>query len=432
MSELDARLEESLRALAPPAESDWGDVTYRARRLAASSRRRRRLVLAFVAVALVLATGTTLALGDRLFGWFSVSTAPEQAPTLPGAAPYVLGQTLYRAGKEPQHLAAPLRASLLGQDATLVVSSPDGRRLAYHSWRGRLHGVPLLLVHDTVTGADRLLARGAQTLAWSRDGRIAYLKADRVRYDERNGAYVGRVMVQTLNGVPVAWTRRSGGYQVLAWARDQLLVAVRPCYFPNCHRDPEPGVYVLSRAGRLRPLHLASLMALSPDGRYAFGRYDLAPGQDSPSVFVRLVDVARGRVLDTLDLTRRARQAGLRGLLPGELNTASWRAHEIVGAWLGRDSALVFFGVRGRRLRVEQLVRVPAAVLPGRYAIDFGAPAFTNRGTRRVVVLVRASTVGDREFAAVLACDRRARHCVRGGMIPARNWFAVVSNPSRP
>jgi hypothetical protein len=427
MSELDARLEQSLRALVPAAGGDWGEVVSRAHRLdAARARARRRLVLAFAAVALVLVTGAALAIGNQLFGWFTVSTAPEKAPTLPGAAPYVSGQTLYLAGRKPQRLAAPLLASLLGQDATLVVASPDRRRLAYHAWR---EGVPLLFVHDTVAGTDQLLAHGAQTVAWGSDGRIAYVQGGRYR----NGhAYRGRVLVRTLDTRPVAWTPRPGSYEVLAWARNRLLVGIRRCLLLECKGDPEVGVYKLERSGRLLRLPLATLSALSPDGRLAVGRYDRVAGQDSPSPLMRLVDIATGRVLATLDLTRSARAAGLRGLLPGSIGTAAWRGDEIVATFSGEESALVFLRVRGRRLSVEQSVRVPTATLPGRYSLYFGAPVFANEGTDRVVVPVRRSAEDDRGFTAVLACDRRTRHCIRGQMLAGREWFAVVSNPSRP
>jgi hypothetical protein len=429
MSELDLQIEESLRALAPGAEGNWGDVVSRARRFdVARDRRRRRLVLAFSAVALVLVTGTALAIGTRLFDWFTVRTAPERAPTLPAAAPYVSGQTLYLAGRKPQHLASPLLASLLGQDVPLVVTSPRSRYIAYHSWRNR---TPLLFVHDTLTDSDRLLARGAQTIVWGSDGRIAYVQADPPRYSGRR-EYVGRVMVRNLNSKPVAWTKDRGVYFVLAWARGRLLIASRGCNLPGCETEPTPGVYVLERSGRLVPLPLASLLALSPDGRLALGRHDPVPGQDSPSALVRLVDVASGRVLSTLDLTHAVRAAGLRGPLPGSLYTAAWRGDEIVGAFSGTDSALIFLRVRGGRLSAEQVVRIPAATLPGRYSLYFGAPVFTNDGTNRVVVPVRRPGEGNAGFAAVLACDRRSRHCVRGQMLRGREWFAVVSNPSRP
>jgi hypothetical protein len=428
MSELDARLEQSLRALVPAAGGDWGEVVSRARRLdAARARARRRLVLAFAAVALVLVTGAALAIGNQLFGWFTVSTAPEKAPTLPGAAPYVSGQTLYLAGRKPQRLAAPLLASLLGQDATLVVASPDRRRLVYHAWRDN---VPLLFVHDTVSATDRLLARGAQTVAWGSDGRIAYVQGGRYRSGH---AYRGRVLERTLDTRPVAWTTRPGTYEVLAWARNRLLVAVDRCLLPECNGDPAVGVYTLERSGRLVRLPLATLAALSPDGRLAIGRYDRVAGQDSPSPLVRLVDVARGRVLATLDLTRPARAAGLRGLLPGSLGRAAWHGDAIVATFSGEESALVFFRIRSGRLQVEQLVRVPAATLPGRYGLYFGAPVFAGKGADRVVVPVRRSAAGgNRGFTAVLACDRRTRRCIRGQMLAGREWFAVVSNPSRP
>jgi hypothetical protein len=427
MSELDARLEQNLRTLVPAAAGDWGEVVFRARRLdAARARRRRRLVLAFAVVALVLVTGAALAIGNQLFGWFTVSTAPERAPTLPASAPYVSGQTLYLAGRKPQHLASPVLASLLGHDVTLVVTSPRHRYIAYHSWRNR---VPLLFVHDTVTDSDRLLAREAQTIAWGSDGRIAYVQGGPFRSGH---AYRGRVLVQTLDSQPVAWTPRPGSYEVLAWARNRLLVAVPRCLLLECNGDPEVGVYKLERSGRLVALPLASLLALSPDGRLAFGRYDPVPGQDSPSPLVRFVDISSGRVLATLDLTQAARAAGLRGLLPGALYTAAWRGDKIVATFSGEENALFFFRIRRGRLQIEQVVRVPAATLPGRYSLDFGAPVFANDSTERIVVPVRRPGEDNREFTAVLACDRRTLHCIRGQMLAGREWFAVVSNPSRP
>ena len=424
MSEIDARLAELATG-----SGEWDDVVARSRGLAVARRRRQRLVIAVAIAAFVLTAGATFAIGNQFFGWFSVSTSAEEAPTLPGAAPYVAGRMLYREGKPPQRLGQPLLASLLGQDATLVVASPDQRYVAYHAW---LRSTPLLYIHDTKTRTDRLLARGAQTIAWGPHGRIAYFRANHPRYDQRRGAYVGDVVVQTLDGRPVTWTKRSGGYQVLAWAGDQLLVAVRGCYFLNCRRDPAPGVYVLSSSGGLRPLQLSTLAALSPDGRYAFGRYDRVAGQDSPSSFVRVVDVRTGRAVATLDLLRPARRAGLRGLLPASLLAGSWKGDEIVGTFGGRDSALVFLRFRAGRLSVESTVRVDSKILPSQYGVSFGAPIFVGPGRAQVVVPVRATTPANRYVLAVLGCSRSKRHCVRGRVLAERTWFAVVGNPSRP
>jgi hypothetical protein len=429
MSELNARLEADLRTLVSAGTGNWADVVRRSHRLASGrARRRRRLVLALAAVALVVGTGTALALGKQFFGWFTVSSAPERAPTLPGAAPYILGQRLYRAGHKPQRLAAPLRASLLGQDVTLVVAAPDGRRFAYHSWRAN---VPLLFVHDEVAGTDSVFARGAQTIAWGRDGRIAYVQGDPPRYRPMHG-FRGRVMVRTPGAGPVAWTAHRGSYYVLAWARDRLLVGVRACLLLECKNDPEDGVYVLEQSGRLIPLRLAALTALSPDGRLAFGRYDPVPGQDSPSSLVRLVDVARGRVLTTLDLSQAARTRGLGGLHLGSLTSGAWRGSEIVATVAGEDNLLVALRVYRNQLLLEQVVRIPDTTLPNRWGISFGTPIFTGSGTRHVVVPVRGEIAPTGGIVAVLACDLRARHCVRGQVFPGREWFSVVSNPSRP
>jgi hypothetical protein len=434
MSDAGPRLEHSLRELVPALAGEWDDVVARARRIEAErSRRRRRLVLTAVAAAILLGTGTALAIGNQLFGWFTVSEAPQQAPSLPEAAPYVSGQTLYRGGEEPQRLASPLVAPLLGQYVTanlvsLVVSSPDRRYLAYHSWRA---GTPLLFVHDTVTGDDRLLARGAQTLAWGADGQIAYVRAERPRYSERR-SYLGHVIVQAPGGKQVAWTP-AGPYQVLAWAGDRLLVAVARCLLPNCPARPGVGVYALRRPRELVALPLSGISALSPDGRLAIGRYDRAAGQDSPSPLVRLVDVAQRRVLATIDLTSAAREAGFRGLIAGSLQSAAWRDKTIVAAFSGEGgSALVVFRVRARRLVVERLFRVRSTTLPARYGVSFGPPSFIADGTRRVAMPVYGSTSNDVPLAAVLTCDLESRDCVRGRQLRVKEWFAVVENPSRP
>jgi hypothetical protein len=429
----DGYLAEALLALAPEQGADWGDVVERSQALQRGRGRRRTLVLAVAVAALLLVAGAAWAVGSQVFGWFSVSRFPVEAPSLPAAAGYVSGRDLHRADGDVQHLSRPLLAPLLGQEAALVVPSPSGRYVAYHAWTrdSPNSGTPLLVVHDTATGSDRLLTRGAQTLAWRRDGRIAYFRADRPRYDGRFGAYLGEVVVQSLHGTPRAWTHRPGGYSVLAWAGHSLLVGVAPCFFPNCRHDPTPGVYALNSAGALRPLHLATLAALSPDGRYAFGRYDPA-GQDSPSPLVRVVRIEDGQPVATVNLLRPLRRAGLRGPLPGSLLGASWRGDEIAATVIGRDSALVLFRVRAGEPAIEEILRIPPAALPARHGVSFGIPLLTGRENGKIVVTARGTTSDDRSLVAVLACSRTTRSCVRGRVLPTRRWFAVVDNPSRP
>jgi hypothetical protein len=200
----------------------------------------------------------------------------------------------------------------------------------------------------------------------------------------------------------------------------------------ECKRDPEPGVYALGSSGQLTPLGLATLAALSPDGRVAFGRYNLSPRGDNPSALVRLVDVATGRVLSTLDLSRAARKPGLGGLRVGSLASAAWYENEIVGTFAGEANALVFLRVQRNRLTLEQTLRIRTTTLPNRWGLSFGAPFFTDRDEEHVVVPVRAGLSNNGQNTAVLACDRRTRHCIRGQAFPGREWFSVVSNPSRP
>lgn len=426
-------IDEALLSAVPTGTRDWADVLRRAEAMRRKQRSRRKVTLALAFALLLLTAGTALAVGNRFFDWFSVEESSQQAPTLPARASYVAGDTLYRAGAKPQRLARPLVAPLLGQDATLTVLSPDGRYVAYHSALMNppddVTLVPLLYVHDTRTGRDRLLSRGAQTVAWNRDGRVAYFRATHDRYDGRRGAYVGHVMVGANR-----WSKIPGNYEVLAWARDRLLVHVQNCYFANCRRDPPRGVYVLSKSGRLRGLPLATLAALSPDGRFALGRYDQVAGQDSSSPFVRVVDIASGKQVSTLDLTRAMRRAGLRGLLPGSPSArGAWRGNRIVITFQGRDSALVYLRLNRGRLVLDSVARIPAQPFEvrTRYGVQLGgAPYFTNDG--KVVVAIRGETFRGRYLVSIASCSRETLRCVRGPILPPRRWFAVADNPSRP
>jgi hypothetical protein len=424
-------LEERLGNLRLEAAGDWDDVVARVRQ---GERRRspRRLVLVVAALALVIGVGTALAIGHVVFDWFAVTKTHEEVPgRVPDDVPYVAGRVLHLPGRPAQQLRFSLLAPLLGQDAHLVVPSPDGRLVVYHSWR---HNVALLVVHDIRTGRDRILARGAQTVAWAPDGRIAYLQAIRPRFG-RGNAYRGRIVVRRpFDGPPVVWTRRPAAYGVIAWAGGRLLVGVRRCLLLACNPDPETGVYALDRPGKLVRLPISSVSALSPDGRLAVGAFLPVPGQDSPSSLVRLVDVIQGRVLTTLDLAAAARAVGRNpGAFDTGIQAAAWRGDEIVATSTGGvGSKLVFLRVSRGRLAFVDVLRIPRATLPVRYGPFFGAPAFTGRGTARVTVFVRGDRGDNTGSAAVITCDRRSRSCVRGRLLPERKWFSVLGNQSRP
>lgn len=449
MSDEDARFAESLKALAPAGGGDWSDVVTRSNAIGSAQRRRRLITIAVVFAAFLVATGTTLGIGSRVFdwfsastppGWFSVETSKSKAPATKGALAYVAGQTLYRPHKRPQRLAYPLRPMFSGDD--LVVSSPNGRYIVYQAVRserkeprlGQISSIPMLYVHDTIARREKLLARGAMSAAWNRDGRIAYFKADRERYGDRLAGYIGHVLVQKLNGAPTVWTRHAARYEVLAWARGELIVRVDECLDLNCPLRPDAAAYALEHGGKLRPLHLETVTALSPDGRYAFGPVPV--GHDDFSPLLRLVRIDTGKIVTTIDPTRSFRHAipGLKSEnTPVSLGSPSWRRSEIVcGLTWDNHTRLAIFRLRSHRLVLESIFRARVRGVPKtQYGLGFDVPLFTGPANERIVVTVSGGKNG-RVFSGVLVCSRPKRSCVFTGQSFSYGAFNVVRNQSRP
>jgi len=459
MSDMDARINESLKQLTPRGGGDWSDVVARSGAIR-NARHRNRVVFAVAIAAFFVSVGTTLAIGNRLFGWFRVSTPPSwfsvetahsKAPATKGTLSYVFGQTLYRPHKRPQRLAFPLRPRFY--NGNLAVFSPGGRYLAYQTARyhseTRVVFTPMLYVHDTLASREKLIARGAFSAAWSRDGRIAYFKADRERYDGRHGSYIGQVVVQELEGRPVAWTRRAALYAVLAWVGDEIIVRVDDCVLGGCPPNLDSAVYALNRKGRLRPLHMEWVTALSPDGRYAIGPAEV--GYENYSPLARIVRVDSGKVIATLDERRVVRRA-LSGLkLSGHssyarpaLGTGSWRRDEIVFSLSDkRGSALGVFSWRNRKLVYEFSIPIPARKLPRvDYGPSFYTPFFTGTDNREIVATAGGSKNrpwphSEDCLEAILACSRAKRSCVVGesffwSSVGKQGGFSLVTKSSRP
>jgi hypothetical protein len=308
------------------------------------------------------------------------------------------------------------------------VSSPDGRFVVYHTWRRE---TPSLRIVDLRDGSDRVLARGAQTLAWSARG-LAFVRGRSARYDRR--AYVGSVVVRrTPASRPVVWSDRLAEYSALAWAGRTLLVAVRACNFPPCKGAREPGVYAFDGPGRIRPLTVSGVSAVSPDGRVVVGPFLPVRGQDSPSSLVHVDDVRTGRAVATLDLVAAARGHVPSSWLRGGLGEADWRGDTIVGvSSFASVSTLVSLRFTHGRLRLEQVLRLDRAARAGApYGAFFVSPVFGGRGTRVVVAHVEGE-LRNGYFSAMITCDRIARRCVRGASIRPRRWIAIVRNASRP
>src|SRR5450759_4301926 len=99
----------------------------------------------------LICTGTTLALGNQLFGWFRVSTpsgwfkvetAKSKAPATRGLLAYVAGQTLFRPNKPPQRLAYQPTGGL--KRHPLGSSSPARRDRPHPTGRSRRQSPPSL------------------------------------------------------------------------------------------------------------------------------------------------------------------------------------------------------------------------------------------------------------------------------------------------
>ena len=418
------------RLRAPDPVGDWLDVRRRARRA------RRRAVAIAVAAAL-LVTVPTVALGSRLLDVLGVTATDETVPVAVGQAPvaHIHGDVVYTPTGPPVRLAMPLLAPLLGQDEALAVPAPGGDQLVYHAWDGEVGhddagGTPLLRRVDLRSGTDTVYARGAQSIAIGRDGRVAYMKASRPRYEPSPegtlGGRVGHVLVaSSLNAPAERWTPHEGEYVVIAWARGTLLVESLPGpgYHPPVGHEPPPGIYALDRAGSIRALPIRGLVALSPDGRRALGWW--TDGGDSGSRGVRLVNVASGAILgrSPLKLERRG----------------TWHGDQVVARSGGNPDKLVVVRVRGSVLVTERVFSVeddPA--IRGTYPPFLGSPVFRDDG-RSVIMRIASVTarsgarVERARFVGFLTCDFKARACIRGrNLLPPTRVGAIVHNPSRP
>jgi hypothetical protein len=379
-----------------------------------------------VVVAATLAAIALVPLGvaGRIVDLLTVEKTEEQLPE-PAAAmpPYVFGDAVYRNGDETK-LAQALAAPFLGPYEPLVITSPDGGSLVYHAWEGPLRGrgPALLRRHDLTTGADDVLVRGAQSFAWRGDGAVAYMRSARPEYvpDPRGipPVTVGHVEVRrSPDGPAEQWTTDLTGYIVRAWAKQTLLVEVRPSLvLPDT--QPKAGIYAFDGPGRARRLPITDLIAVSPDGSRAIGRWRPS---DTPSPTVRLVDVASGRTIAQTKL-------GIGGSGLGD-----WRGNTVVTvSSFNMKSSLHVLQVTETSLTpIRRFSLDERAGLAGRFGAHFHLPRFVAADE----VVVGVTTANEDETSAVrfLTCDLAEQRCRSGRSLkPLTRWGALLANPSRP
>jgi hypothetical protein len=317
-------------------------------------------------------------------------------------AAWIAGNRVYGL-RGADKLAAPVSSTLIGALSPAAVTDPARRILAYNSWRGR---GPVIRLRELATGKESLLDDGALSLAWRRDGALAYFKASEAKVRDIR-RYSGHVVVRRSPGAPpTRWTRRPARYVAAAWAGSRLLVYRLRTGWPDLLVLDAPGrVRVLARAG--------AVVAISPDGRRAF----LATYGSSPPV-VRVIEVGGGRTVARLTL----RGTAIRWLT----ESGSWSGDDVIAT---ASAGLAVFRVAPGGITLRQLVRFPRGAFP----TGVLEPRFRAAGER--VVARGELEPRPREALArgvVLDCDRLRLRCTQGPPVSSALGPHLVYNPSRP
>jgi hypothetical protein len=326
-----------------------------------------------------------------------------------GAA-YVAGDRAYGL-RRTVRLAAGVDSTLIATLSPAAVVDPTRRFLAYNSMRGP---VPLLRLHDLETGEDTVLERGAFSIAWRREGWIAYFKGRRAAVDlaARQRPH-GHVVVRGgRRARAVRWTRRADQYVVAAWAQNRLLA------YRIGRGRRWPDLLALDGPRRSRVLaERSGLVAVSPDGRQAMvSVYGAKPP------LVRVLDIASGRESARLRLDEGAARAAV-----------AWVTE--AGSWSGdlvfakASPGVVVFRVQQRRIAVEQLLAFDGA----RFPLGIFEPRAA-AGGRRVLGWAQLEQAPGQAVpdTAVVACDRMTRRCEQGPVVSAGLGLRLIYNPSRP
>jgi hypothetical protein len=302
-------------------------------------------------------------------------------------------------------LGAPVSTTLGATLSPAAVSDPSGGDLlAYTAWRGKR---PVLRLHDIASGEDVQLDEGAFSLAWRRDGTLAYIKGLEPHVGDVR-RYLGHVVVRgSRQARPVRWTRQPGRYVVAAWARERLLVYRIGRGWPDLLvLDGPSRARVLARAG--------ALVALSPDGTRAF----VATYGSAPPVVVRVLDIARGRAVASATF----RSGPIRWVVEGGF----WSGEFVVAA---ASAGLAVFRVRPPAIALDQVVRMPVHAFPtGVHQPQLGPSADE-------IVAWGELEARPREplpRAVIVECSRERLRCVRGPPVSSALGPHLVYNPSRP
>jgi len=363
-----------------------------------------RLGIATLLVSLGVAAAALSASGDAPtaapdVGAFAIEQQAASAP--PGL--YVSGARVTERTKErtsTKQLDNAALAPLLGKGSPVAVPSPDGRLLAYNSWRstGPTGGTPTLRLFDFASSADIVLARGAQAPAWRHDGSLAYEQADAPAFGS-TAPYQRRILVRdSASASPTVWTARADLYGVIGWAGDRLIVG---------RASPDGQSGELLAFDRPNSSHLlavnSGLVAISPDGAHVLVS-DGGPGLSTP-LRLRLLDVTDGSETASLVL---ADEIG-----PSSGGPVEWV--DVPGSWRGdlvvmtASPGLLVVRVGDKSVKAEQVLGLDLRQIGTDGVYE---PRFVD-GTKRIV-LWGNSPEGTTPRTFQLDCDRVALTCLRG------------------
>ena len=338
-------------------------------------------------------------------------------------APEIRGDVLVRPGEPAQRLATAASAPLVGTQGPVAALSPDGKLVAYNSFRwnreidwrksfadegiqtGDPLGVPTIRLRDLATRRETVLEPGSQSLAWRGDGALAYVRGSPPAY-RANLPFQAEVVVRTPDGRMAVWTSEPDRYEILGWAGQALLVQRS---FPG----GAPDIVAMAGPSESHVVATSSLfIAISPDGANVL--VEPSPAEvDHPRI--RLVRVADGSELASLPVED-ARDPVTGDHLAFVYGPGDWRGdHAVVASETG---LLVLH--TGETLQIEQVLRLEDAARPNGSLFE---PRFADD---RTIVAWGGLPESKQPMAVQYACDRFALSCTRSAPAAPTNVPRLV------
>jgi hypothetical protein len=406
MDELDA-----LRAFRAPLEAVDADARARVaariahepvRRRSPARRRRAVLVLAILAATLIAA-----AISGATNGVLSLVGVTDDASTLVPVAGgssvpatgYVLGNELHDAAGNVYRLSVPAGPASFLTDAQ---GSPSGQVVYVAGTMNQS-----LRLFDPTTGIDSEIDASGTLPAWRHDGVLAY-----VQYAPGTGASKATIVVRSSPTAPATTWATGFGYEPLAWAGDSLIVAQQLT-------GPAPKLLAFTGPGAVRELGSGALVAISPDGTQLLIADGASLDGIPSSPHLRLVELASGKTVATLDLSTIAHGVEVGTIVPG--GTGAWENGRIV---FPAPAGVVVLAVTADGLTLAKVASFTGD--RGLRGAEYHEARFVDASANRVIVkavVLPPSGKGGTMLPSALICDLSADTCRRG---------AVAENPAQP